>query len=226
MKNYTKEKRLEINEKLAAKGVIFLDIENTYIEEEVEIKAGAVIYPCVVIEGKSVIGENTTVTHGSHLIDAVVGDNCTILNSRIDSSIVHNNVSVGPNSHLRGHSEVADNCRIGNFVEFKNTKFGLGSKCAHLTYLGDSTVGEGVNIGCGVVTVNYDGAHKFPTVIGDHAFIGSNANIIAPVTVGDYAVVAAGSTVTDDVPSNDMAIARARQTNKLGYGYKYIKKEK
>lgn len=226
LEKFSKQRRIEINTKFLNDGVNILDVEDTYIGPDVVIEAGATIYPNVYIEGHTVIKKGSNITNGSYLIDAEIGENTTIINSRIDASIVHNNVTIGPNSHLRGHSEVFDNVRIGNFVEFKNTKFGKGSKCAHLTYLGDSVVGESVNIGCGVVTVNYDGAHKFATIIKDHAFIGSNANLIAPITIGEYAVVAAGSTCTQDVENKDMAIARSRQTNKEGYGYKYIKKEK
>ena len=223
---YAKDVRMNINRKHLNNGVVIMDIEDTYIGKDVVIGKGTTIYPNVYIEGETRIGEGCSITPASHLINATIGNNTKIIASRIDSSTVGNNVSIGPNSHLRGNSQVDDNVRIGNFVEFKNTKFGMGSKCAHLTYLGDSTIGKNVNIGCGVVTVNYDGVHKFPTVIKDNAFIGSNANIIAPVTVGEYAVIAAGSTVTEDVPDRDMAIARARQINKEGYGYKYIKKEK
>lgn len=226
LQEYAKEERIRINTNHLKNGVNILDVEDTYISRKTEIEPGATIYPNVYMDGHCVIKKNSTITNGSYLIDAEIGENTTITSSRIDSSIVHNNVTIGPMAHLRGHSEVFDNVRIGNFVEFKNTKFNKGSKCAHLTYLGDSIVGENVNIGCGVVTVNYDGAHKFATIIKDHAFIGSNANLIAPITVGQYAVVAAGSTVTDNVPDDDMAIARARQLNKQGYGYKYIKKEK
>lgn len=226
LERFSKDRRVEINTRLLSDGVNILDVEDTYIGLNVEIEAGATIYPNVYIEGKSIIKKNSVITSGCFLIDAEIGENTTIINSRIDASIVHDNVTVGPNSHLRGHSEVFDGARVGNFVEFKNTKFGKGSKCAHLTYLGDSVVGEGVNIGCGVVTVNYDGTHKFATIIKDHAFIGSNANLIAPITIGEYSVVAAGSTCTQDVENKSMAIARPRQTNKEGYGYKYIKKEK
>ena len=122
--------------------------------------------------------------------------------------------------------EIDSKNRIGNFVEFKNTKFGFDSRCAHLTYLGDSEIGSKVNIGCGVITVNYDGKNKFHTVVKDGAFIGSNVNLIAPVTVGENAVVAAGSPATQDVPDGDMAIGRVRQENKPGYCLIYKNKEK
>jgi len=224
--DYSNERKLEINLKLIEDGVNILDPNNTYIGKNVKIDMDTVIYPNVVIEGNTKIGRRNTITSGSHIINSEIGDDNTILSSRIDNSIVHNEASIGPNSHLRMHSEVFDKCRIGNFVEFKNTKFQYLSRCAHLTYLGDCDVGEDVNIGCGVVTVNYDGVHKFHTTIKDHAFVGSNSNLIAPVTVGEYAVIAAGSTITNDVEDKDMAIARSRQIIKEGLGYKYIKKEK
>ena len=207
-------------------GVFFVDYKHSYVGPFVEIAKGVTIYPDVIIEGDSVIGENTTISSGSHFVNAVIGSECQILASRITDSTIGNKVKMGPNAHMRMHCEVGDEVRIGNYVEFKNTKFGYKSRCAHLTYLGDSEVGEDVNIGCGVVTVNYDGAHKFKTVIGDRAFIGSNANLIAPINVGSYAVVAAGSTVNKDVPDGNMGIARCRQENKEGFGYKYINKEK
>jgi len=224
--DYINQEKLRINNKLLEKGVNIIDRNNTYIGSEVEIATGATIYPNVCIEGKSKIAEGVLITSGSHIIDSEIGKNTQILASRIDSSIVHEKCTIGPNSHLRMKSEVFDSVRIGNFVEFKNTKFGKDSRCAHLTYLGDSVVGEDVNIGCGVVTVNYDGAHKYATIIKDHAFVGSNSNLIAPITVGENVVVAAGSTITDSVNDDDMAIARARQIVKKGYGIKYIKKEK
>lgn len=226
LEEFSKEERIRINTKHINNGVNILDKEDTYISYETEIEKGVTVYPNVYMDGHCVIKNGAVITNGSYLINAKIGNNTLITNSRIDNSIVHNNVKIGPMAHLRMNSEVFDDVRIGNFVEFKKTKFGKGSKCAHLTYLGDTTVGENVNIGCGVVTVNYDGVNKFETVIDDHAFIGSNANLIAPITVGKYAVVAAGSTCTEDVPDNDMAIARSRQTTMKDYGYKYIKKEK
>ncbi len=223
---FAKNLHKEINHRHLLNGVSFVDIDKTYIGEDVEIAKGVCLYPDVYLEGETKIGKNTTITAGSHLIDATVGEDCNIMASRIDNSILHNKVKLGPNSHLRMHCEIADGCRIGNYVEFKNTRFGKISRAAHLTYLGDADVGEDVNIGCGVITVNYDGAHKFKTVIKDKAFIGSNSNIIAPVTVGYQALVAAGSTVTRDVADGAMAIGRVRQEDKPGFGYRYITKEK
>ena len=207
-------------------GVNFIDLERTYIGPDVEIGRNATIYPDVFLEGNTKIGANAVITTGSYLNNAEIGENTTILASRITDSKVGAEVTCGPNSHLRMNCEIGDRVRIGNFVEFKNTKFGYKSRCAHLTYLGDTTVGEDVNIGCGVITANYDGAHKFHTEIGDHSFIGSNSNLIAPVKIGSNVLVAAGSTITNDVDDDDMAIARARQTVKEGRGYTYIHKEK
>ncbi len=207
-------------------GVIMLDPKTTYIGPDVKIANGALIEGNVSIFGDSFIGKGTTITSGSYIENARIGEDNMIISSRITDSIVHDHNKIGPYAHFRDHTEVMDRCRIGNFVEFKNTYFDDYSRCAHLTYLGDAKIGKDVNIGCGVVTVNYDGAHKFHTTVRDHAFIGSNANLVAPITVGEYALVAAGSTITDDVNDHDMAIARPFATVKEGYGYVYINKEK
>lgn len=214
-----------INARHLKNGVSFIDIENTYIGEDVVLESGVCLYPSVFLEGKTVIGENTLITANSHIIDSHIGKNCQILSSRISDSCLHDAVTLGPYAHIRMHCEIMDGARIGNFVEFKNTQFGRISRCAHLTYLGDSEVGEDVNIGCGVITVNYDGKHKFRTTIKDRAFVGSNSNLIAPVTIGESVLVAAGSTITKDVEDGAMAIARSRQEIKPGFGFKYINKE-
>ena len=224
--DYTRHINKEIVKKHIDNGVYFVDRKCVYIGPFVKIAEGVKIYPDVVLEGDTVIGKGTSITNGSHLVNAKVGEECKIISSRISDSSIGNKVSIGPCSHLRMNCEVGDAVRIGNYVEFKNTKFGYKSRCAHLSYVGDSVVGEDVNIGCGVVTVNYDGAHKHKTEIGDHAFVGSNANLIAPIKVGAYAMVAAGSTVNHDVFDGDMGIARCRQETKQGFGFKYINKEK
>lgn len=223
---YNQKLRREINLKHLENDVNIFDIDHTFIGPDVKIESGVSIYPNVYLNGETVIKENSTIFGDSYLKDAKIGANTSIISSRITDSEVKNNVTIGPNSHLRMNSIVEDNVRIGNYVEFKNTHFGIKSRCAHLTYLGDSEVGNDVNIGCGVVTVNYDGAHKFQTKIGDHSFIGSNSNLIAPIEVGENAVVAAGSTIYQNVESNDMAIARSYQTIKKGRGYSYVNKEK
>ncbi|NLC42442.1 MAG: bifunctional UDP-N-acetylglucosamine diphosphorylase/glucosamine-1-phosphate N-acetyltransferase GlmU [Erysipelothrix sp.] len=209
-----------------SEGVTLIDPKNTYISTDAQIGQDTIIYPNVMIRGKSVIGEDTIIHSGSVITNSVVGNHCVIESSKIIDSEVRNDVSVGPNAHIRAGSLVEDKNRIGNFVELKNTHIGFDSRCAHLSYLGDSTVGSHVNIGCGVVTVNYDGVNKHRTVIEDGAFIGSNVNLIAPITVGKNAVVAAGATITDDVQEGDLVIERAPRIDKAGYGIKYKNKEK
>ena len=224
----------ELNRDLKAKinayhlknGVNLIDPEHTYIGLDVLIDEDVTIEGGVTIAKGSHIKKGAHLTSGTYVANSVIGEDTTVLSSRITDSEIGNKVTIGPNSHIRMHSKVSDEVRIGNFVEFKNTEFGYKSRCAHLTYLGDAIVGEDVNIGCGVVTCNYDGAHKFKTIIGDHCFIGSNANLIAPVKIGNNVLIAAGSTITQDVEDRAMGIARSRQSNKPEYGYKYINKEK
>lgn len=218
------EKKLSINQKLIENGVFIMDPNNTYIDEDVEIGEDTTIYPNVFILNGSKIGSNVTILPNSYLSNAIIKDGTTIDSSKIVDSEVGENSVVGPMSHLRNHTCVKGEARIGNFVEFKNTNFDLGSKCAHLTYVGYSDVGKKVNFGCGVVTVNYDGKNKFRTTIKDGAFIGSNVNLIAPVTIGENALLAAGSTINKDIEDGDMGIARPRVEVKSGYGHKYKKK--
>ena len=212
------------NEKHMLNGVTIIDPEHTYIDVDVEIGQDSVIYPNVHIQGVSKIGSKVEILPNSFLRNVRIEDNCVIDSSKIVESTVGKGTTIGPMSHLRNNTEICENVRIGNFVEFKNSHFGDGSKCAHLTYIGDSDFGKKINVGCGVVTVNYDGKHKFRTTVKDGAFIGSNCNLIAPVTIGENALLAAGSTITDSVEDGDMGIARARQTNKEGFGTKYKNK--
>lgn len=218
------EMQKRINREWMKKGVTMINPDATYIGADVKLDAEVVLYPNVYLEGTTIVQRGTTILPQSFLVNAIIGKDCVIDSSRITDSEVKDNCTIGPFAHLRMHSVVESKNRIGNFVEFKNTNFGFDSRCAHLTYIGDSDIGSKVNIGCGVVTVNYDGKNKFRTVVKDGAFIGSNVNLIAPVTVGENAVVAAGSTATKDVPDGDMAIGRCRQENKPGYGTKYKNK--
>ncbi|MDF9825411.1 UDP-N-acetylglucosamine diphosphorylase/glucosamine-1-phosphate N-acetyltransferase [Breznakia sp. PF5-3] len=219
-----KEKWIQKNEALLRSGVFIMDTTNTYIDEDVEIGEDSIIYPNVFIEKGSKLGKQVKVLPNSFISNSTIEDNTTIDSSKIVDSRVGKDSVVGPMSHLRNKTNIIGKARIGNFVEMKNTNFGLGSKCAHLTYLGDSDVGERVNFGCGVVTVNYDGKNKFRTVIGDGAFIGSNVNLIAPVRIGKNALLAAGSTINKDVEDGAMGIARPYQENKEGLGNKYKNK--
>lgn len=219
-----KAKWLAKNEMLLKNGVYIMDVQTVYIDDDVTIGEDSIIYPNVYIEKGTQIGKNTKVLPNSFLSNARIADDCVIDSSKIINSSIGKNSTVGPMSHIRENTNIVEGARIGNFVEFKNSTFDKGSKCAHLTYIGDSDIGKNVNIGCGVVTVNYDGKHKFRTTVKDGAFIGSNVNMIAPVTVGENALLAAGSTITEDVADGAMAIARSKQTNKDGLGEKYKNK--
>lgn len=207
------------------KDVIIIDPDNTYIDGDVKIGKNVTIYPNVYIQEKTVIGDNCIIYPNSFLSNVNIGQNNQIFGAKIFDAVIGDNCTLGPECHLRNGCVIGSNCRIGNYVEMKNTKFGDGSKCAHLTYLGDCIVGKDVNIGCGVVTVNYDGKHKHQTIIGDEAFVGSNCSLIAPVKIGKKCVCAAASVVVEDVLDGAMAIARSRQTNKVDYGYRFFNKE-
>ena len=209
--------RRRINEKLMLSGVTIMDPENTYIEDTVVIGQDTVVYPGCVLQGSTVIGENCTVYPHCRMNNAVVGDGTTVEASVLLDCKVGSGTTVGPNAYLRPKSVIGDKCRIGDFVEVKNSNIGNGTKVSHLTYVGDADLGENINLGCGVVFSNYDGKKKYRSVIGDNAFIGCNVNIVSPVNVGADAYIAAGSTVTNDVPGGALAVARERQINKEGW---------
>lgn len=198
-------------------GVTLVDPATTYIGTDVTIGADTIIYPGSVILGTTTIGEDCIIGPNTQLTNATIGANTHITQSVISDSSVGETATVGPFAHLRQATACGNHVRIGNFVEMKKTTFADHAKASHLSYLGDSEVGENVNIGCGVVTVNYDGQHKYKTTIEANAFIGCNANLIAPITIGEGVYVAAGSTVTKNVPADALAIARAKQENKEGY---------
>lgn len=211
------EARLAICIRHLEAGVNFVDIRTAYIDEAVVIGAGTLIGPCVTLEGKTVIGENCRILQNSRIVDSVIGDGAEIQSSVVTDSQVGQRTKVGPFAYLRPGSRIGSDCKVGDFVEVKNSSFGDGSKASHLTYIGDSDVGRNVNIGCGVVFVNYDGTNKHRTTVGDGAFIGCNTNLVSPVKVEDGAYIAAGSTVTEDVPEDALCIARARQKNIRGW---------
>lgn len=206
-----------INRQHLLNGVNIIDMNNTYIGSDVEIGEGTTIEPGCILKGKTVIGKHCYIGGYCELTNTIVKDNVEIKFSVISDSVIESGTDIGPYARLRNQCHILENVHIGNFVEMKKATFGKGSKSAHLTYIGDATVGEGVNIGCGTITVNYDGKNKSQTTIKDHAFIGCNTNLVAPVTVEENAFVAAGSTIVDTVPENAMGIARARQVNKEGY---------
>lgn len=214
------QKRIEIAIRHLENGVDFVDINTAYIDEEVKIGAGTLIGPCVTIEGSTVIGNDCCILQNSRIKDSIIEDEVEIQTSVILESKVGTKTKIGPFAYLRPKSMIGKECKVGDFVEVKNSSFGDGSKASHLTYIGDSDVGRDVNIGCGVVFVNYDGSQKHRSTVGDGAFIGCNTNLVSPVKVEDGAYIAAGSTVTKDVPEDALCVARAKQKNIEGWAAK------
>lgn len=206
-----KAMRKRINEFHMANGVTMIDPDTTYIEADVEIGNDTIVYPGVNLVGKTKIGSDCIIGMNSSITDSIVGDGTEIKISTLLEAKVGENTKVGPYAYLRPKADVGNGCKVGDFVEIKNAKFGDGSKASHLSYIGDAEVGKNVNVGCGVVFVNYDGVHKFRSVVKDNAFIGSNSNLVAPVTVEEQGYIATGSTITDNVPRRSLAIARQRQ---------------
>ncbi|MCY8623930.1 bifunctional UDP-N-acetylglucosamine diphosphorylase/glucosamine-1-phosphate N-acetyltransferase GlmU [Bacillus spizizenii] len=206
-----------INKRHMQNGVTLIDPMNTYISPDAVIGSDTVIYPGTVIKGEVQIGEDTIIGPHTEIMNSSIGSRTVIKQSVVNHSKVGNDVNIGPFAHIRPDSVIGNEVKIGNFVEIKKTQFGDRSKASHLSYVGDAEVGTDVNLGCGSITVNYDGKNKYLTKIEDGAFIGCNSNLVAPVTVGEGAYVAAGSTVTEDVPGKALAIARARQVNKDDY---------
>mgnify|MGYP001943984782 CR=1 FL=1 len=209
--------RRRINEYHMRNGVTIIDPEQTYIGADVVIESDVVIEPGSKIIGQSIIKSNAVIGLNCEIENSYIGEYTEIKQSVVTDSKIGNYVKVGPFAHIRPESELKDNVKIGNFVEVKKSIIDENSKASHLTYLGDSEIGKDVNIGCGTITVNYDGKNKYKTIIEDEAFIGCNSNLVAPVTVKKGAYVAAGSTITKDVPEKALAIARSRQENKEGY---------
>ncbi|MEF3355597.1 bifunctional UDP-N-acetylglucosamine diphosphorylase/glucosamine-1-phosphate N-acetyltransferase GlmU [Paenibacillus sp. GYB006] len=201
-------------------GVTIIDPSSTYIGADVTIGSDTVLYPGTMLKGNTVIGEGSVIGPNTDIEDSKIGDNVTVKHSVLSKAEVGNGSSVGPFAYLRPASKLGEDVKIGDFVEIKNATIDNGSKVSHLSYIGDATVGKNVNIGCGAITVNYDGYNKSVTEIEDDAFVGSNVNLIAPVKVGKGAYVVAGSTITHSVSDNDLAIARVRQENKPGYADK------
>ena len=209
--------RKRINETHMRNGVTIIDPVTTFIEADVQIGQDTVINPGSFIKGKSIIGQDCLIGPNTEISNCEIGDGTEVLQSVVHESSIGSFVKIGPFAHVRPQSDIKDSVKIGNFVEIKKTVFGKGSKASHLSYIGDAEVGENVNIGCGSITVNYDGKNKYLTKIEDNVFIGCNSNLVAPVTVGEGAYVAAGSTITQDVPQQALSVARARQVNKEDY---------
>jgi len=203
---------------LQSRGVTLLDAVRTWIDPRARIARDSVIYPDVIVEGPTVLGEDCVVRPGCRIVNCRIGRNVEIKDhSVLIDSRIGNGVEVGPFAHLRPGSILGDETRVGNFVELKKTRLGRGTKASHLSYLGDARIGEKCNIGAGTITCNYDGESKHVTTLGPGVFIGSDTQLVAPVTVRAGAYVAAGTTVTEDVPSGSLAIGRARQRNLKGW---------
>ena len=204
-----KREQREIIDKLTQNGVIIPIDNGIFIGKNVTVGKGTVILPGCVLTGNTKIGRNCHIGPDTWLYNTEVGNESSLNNVQSYESRILDGADIGPYVHIRPNSVVGNKVHLGNFVEVKNSSVGDGTSVSHLTYVGDSDVGKNVNFGCGCVTVNFTGKEKFRTKIGDHAFIGGNTNLVAPVTVGDYGYTAAGSTITDDVPENALAIARA-----------------
>lgn len=198
-------------------GVNIPSTDGVLIGTDVVIGNDTTILPNTILVGKTTIGNGCVIGPNTYIKDSAVGSHVTLDNTKLTDSTVKDGADAGPFAHIRGGSVIEENVHLGNFVEVKNSTVGTGTKCAHLTYVGDADVGEHVNFGCGCVTANFDGVKKYRCKIGDHAFLGCNTNLIAPVEIGERAVTAAGSTITNDVPNDALAIARARQVNKENY---------
>ena len=196
------------------KGVTIVDPSSVTIDDTVTIAPNAIIEPQTHLRGTTTIGAGSRIGPGSLIENSTIGENTTILFSVVMDSTVNSGSTVGPYAHLRSAAVVGENCRIGNFVELKNSQIGSGTNAAHLTYLGDATLGTQVNIGAGTITVNYDGQAKHRTTIGDRTKIGANNSLVAPLTIGNDVTTAAGSTIVEHLPDDCLAIARARQVVK------------
>lgn len=206
------------NDALMEAGVTIVDPDSAFIGPDVTIGTDTVIHPGVHLEGRTSIGSGCVINSGVRIVDSRIDDDVVVNNfCVIVESQVSRGAKVGPFAHIRPQSNVGEEAHVGNFVELKKTTLGRGSKANHLSYLGDATIGEKVNIGAGTITCNYDGVNKHQTVIEDGAFIGSDSQLVAPVRVGEGAYVAAGSSITEDVAAGALAISRGKQTNKPGW---------
>ncbi|SFB31655.1 bifunctional UDP-N-acetylglucosamine pyrophosphorylase / Glucosamine-1-phosphate N-acetyltransferase [Lentibacillus halodurans] len=206
-----------INDKHMRNGVTLIDPDNTYIGPDVVIEPDVLIHPGSILKGETTIRTDAEIGPHTEIDNCFVGKASVIRQSVAKNSHVGERVQAGPYAHIRPEASIGNEAKIGNFVEVKKSSIGDKSKVSHLSYIGDAEVGSNVNIGCGTITVNYDGKNKYLTTIEDDAFIGCNSNLVAPVTVGEGSYIAAGSTITKNVPEDSLSIARARQANKEGY---------
>ena len=204
-------------EQLMTDGVSIIDPGNTYVDTTVTVGRDTVLHPGTILEGTTTIGEDCHVGPYVRMTNVKMGDNDHLQFTYAHDCEIKNGCEIGPFVHFRPNTVIGNDVKVGNYMEVKNSNIGDGTKLPHLSYIGDSDVGQHVNIGCGTITVNYDGKIKHRTHIGNHAFVGCNSNLVAPVSVGDYAYVAAGSTITKDVPEKALGVGRARQKNIDGW---------
>lgn len=223
--NAEKVMRKRLNEHHLRNGVTMIDPDTTYIGPKVIIEQDVTIYPGTMILGETTIGTGNLIGANCEIEDCTIGNDNVIRQSIVKNSKIGNKTNIGPYAHIRPETAVGDSARVGNFVEIKKSEIGEDTKVSHLSYIGDATLGKNVNIGCGTITVNYDGKNKHQTTIEDHAFVGCNTNLMAPVTIGERALIAAGSTISKDVEQDAMGIARAKQTNKEGYAKRILDKK-
>lgn len=216
----------EINTHHINNGVMLVSINDTYIDMDVEIGEGTVIYPNCFITGETKIGKNCVIGPDSMIDSSKIGDGCEIIKSVVKGSEIGKSCKIGPYSHIRPDNVIGERVKIGAYAEVKKSEIGDKTTIPHLAYVGDSKVGRNCNISCGVITANYDGKVKSVTDIGDNCFVGCNSTLIAPVKVGKDSYIAAGSTITDDVGELDLAIARSRQINKGKWVEKTMRKRK
>jgi len=212
--------QMRVKDAWMAAGVTMIDPDSITIDDTVKIQSDVVIEPQSHLRGNTVIGSGSRIGPGSLIENSQIGENVTVLYSVVTDSEVEAEVRIGPYAHLRGQVKVGEACRIGNFVELKNTQVGEKTNIAHLSYIGDASLGEQVNVGAGTITANYDGVKKHQTKIGSRSKTGANSVLVAPVTLGEDVTVAAGSVITKDVPNDALAIARSRQIVKEGWRLK------
>ena len=212
------------NTELMLAGVSIIDPDSTFIDRSVSIGADTVVYPFTIIKGSTHIGPGCELGPSVTIKDCRVDEGSIVQHSVLVDSVVGCRCTVGPYAYLRPGTVLADRVKVGDFVELKKAEIGEGSKIPHLSYVGDAEVGNGVNIGAGTITCNYDGEKKWKTIIHDGAFIGSNSNLVAPVEIGKNAYVAAGSTITEDVAENALGVGRGRQRNIEGWALRKRKR--
>ena len=198
-------------------------ISNSVIDDSVIVGENVIIEPNNIILGKTIIKDNTHIGYGNYIKDSAIGENCFIEFSHILESNIDNDCIIGPYSRLRPNTKIGKLCKIGNFVEIKNSTLGNNVKASHLSYIGDATIGNNCNIGCGVIFANYNGKEKHKTYVEDNCFIGSNVNIIAPATIKQGTYICAGTTITKSTEPNDFVIGRVKETVKANKALKYLR---